>query len=220
MLDIVIVGSSGFACEIEWLIERINRVNPTWNFLGFIDKIDKQGCQYSNSVKNVIGDDNFVVTYNKDLYVAIAIGNPKIRKEISSTYLTNPRIKFPNLIDPSVILSDKIKLGYGNIICAGTILTVNITCGNCNIINLDCTVGHDVIIGDFVTINPSVNISGNVNIESEVNIGTGSQIIQGLQVGHNSILGAGSVVNKNLPANCTAVGVPAKVIKVREETAK
>ena len=47
-----------------------------------------------------------------------------------------------------------------------------------------------------------------------VAINNGSQIIQGLTIGENTIVGAGAVVVRDLPANCTAVGVPAQVIKV------
>ena len=209
MKKLVIVGNGGFAKEVEWLVERINAVSPTWDFIGFIDK----DC----SNPKVIGDDQFVVDYDGDIYVSIAIGTSGIREKIYTAYKCNPNVHFPNLIDPSVLLSDRITLGEGNIICAGSILTVDISIGNCNIINLDCTVGHDAIISDFVTINPSVNVSGNTTIESGSNIGTGTQIIQGLSIGKNTIVGAGAVVSKTLPCNCTAVGIPAKVIKVHSE---
>lgn len=47
----------------------------------------------------------------------------------------------------------------------------------------------------------------------DISVGTGSAIIQGIKIGNNTILGAGAVVVKDLPANCTAVGSPAKPIK-------
>ena len=209
MKNLVIVGNGGFAREVEWLVERINSNKPTWNLLGFVDN--------NHEGMNVIGNDEFVVNYPDDLYVAIAIGSSKIRKRIFEKYKENSKIRFANLIDPSVCHSKSVYYGVGNIICAGTILTVNINLGNCNIINLDCTVGHDSIISDFVTVNPSVNISGNTVLYSGVNIGTGTQIIQGCSIGEYCIVGAGAVVNRDLPANCTAVGIPAKVIKYHDE---
>ena len=81
--------------------------------------------------------------------------------------------------------------------------------------NLDCTIGHDAIINDYSTILPSVNVSGAVTIGECVSVGTGSAIIQGLSIGDNTVIGAGSVVVKDIPENTVAVGVPAKVIKVR-----
>ena len=208
MKKLVIVGNGGFAREVEWLVERINTVSPTWDLLGFID--DNQDNP------KTIGNDDYVVAFQEELYVAIAIGTSGIREKIYKNYKQNPNIKFANLIDPSVMCSRRVIFGEGNIICAGTIITVDIRIGNCNIINLDCTIGHDAVIEDFVTVNPSVNISGNVHLGAGTNIGTGTQIIQGISVGANSIVGAGAVVNRDLPANCTAVGIPAKVIKIRE----
>lgn len=212
MKKLVIVGNGGFAREVEWLVERINAVSPTWDFLGFIDNNQED--------PKTIGNDEFAVAYQYELFVAIAIGTSGIREKIYNNYKRNPNLRFPNLIDPSVMISDRVGFGEGNIICAGTIITVDIQIGNCNIINLDCTVGHDAIIEDFVTVNPSVNISGNVHLSSGSNIGTGTQIIQGISVGNNIVVGAGAVVNRDLPANCTAVGIPAKVIKIRDTYAE
>ena len=47
--------------------------------------------------------------------------------------------------------------------------------------------------------------------------GTGAAIIQGITIGEWTIIGAGAVVVDDIPANVTAVGIPAKVIKTREE---
>ena len=44
-------------------------------------------------------------------------------------------------------------------------------------------------------------------------IGSGANILPGVSIGDNSIIGAGSVVIKDIPANSVAVGIPAKVIK-------
>ena len=76
-----------------------------------------------------------------------------------------------------------------------------------------CTVGHDTSIGDYCSFMPSVNISGEVHIEEKVYVGTGAKIINRLSIGKATIVGAGAVVSKSLPENCTAVGIPAKPIK-------
>jgi acetyltransferase-like isoleucine patch superfamily enzyme len=55
-----------------------------------------------------------------------------------------------------------------------------------------------------------------IRIDDNVWIGAGVRILDGVRIGRNTIVGAGSVVNTSLPANATAVGVPAKAIKLRE----
>ena len=98
-------------------------------------------------------------------------------------------------------------------------MTVDIEITDFAILNLDCTVGHDVKIESYVTIYPSVNISGCIKIgacsEGETEIGTGSHIIQGIKIGKQVVLGAGTIVIRDIPSGCTAVGNPAKVIKSR-----
>jgi hypothetical protein len=58
MKDIVIVGNGGFAKEIRWLIDRINKRSNEWNFLGFVDKCIGD---------EIIGDDNWFVSYPSEL---------------------------------------------------------------------------------------------------------------------------------------------------------
>lgn len=207
MKDLYIIGAGGFGREIAWLTERINEKNLTWNLRGFIDdneniwgmEVDGYpvlgGCQYLCSKENV--------------YVICAVGSTRIRKQIIDK-VSQYNVKFATLIDPSVILSQRVKIGEGCIICAGTIITVDVNIGNHVIINLDCTVGHDDIIEDYVTIYPSANISGNVRIAQLCELGTGMQIIQGNSICANTIVGAGAVVIRDINEEGTYIGVPAK----------
>lgn len=212
MKDLIIFGASGFGREVAWAVERINKVEPTWNLLGFMD--DNNDIQQSeiNGYK-VLGKTADVGKY-PDAYYVCAVGASKVREKIvDNMKKVNADIKFGTVIDPSVEMSDLVSIGEGTIICAHTIITVNISIGNHVIINLDCTVGHDAIIQDFVTMYPSVNVSGITNIGHAVELGTGMQIIQGKIIGDYTIIGAGAVVTKNIPSKCTAVGSPAKPIK-------
>lgn len=217
MDDIVIIGASGFGREVAWIIERINRVRPTWNLLGFIDDNESIIGTKINGY-DVLCSTKDICKF-KNSYFVCAIGSSKSRKHIIETI---GNLNYATLIDPSVELSGLIEVGEGTIICAHTILTVNIIIGKHVIINLDCTVGHDAVLEDFVTVYPSVNISGNSKYGECVELGTGSQIIQGKSVGKGTIVGAGSVVVKDLPEECTAVGAPCKPIKfhceVKDET--
>ena len=149
-------------------------------------------------------------------YIDDGVGSSKTRKKIIDKIIDNENLEFPNVIDPSVQMSERICMGKGNIICAGNIMTVDIEIGDFNIINLDCTVGHDAVLHSYVTVYPSVNISGCVEAGDETELGTGSHIIQGIHIGEKTIIGAGSVVIRDMPSNCTAVGNPAKPIKFHE----
>ncbi len=210
MKDIAIIGAGGFGREVKMLIDQINAVVPTYRLIGFFDDkfYDKpiNGLPYLGSVSDINNTEN-------ELAIALAIADPATKKKVLEKIISK-LVSFPNLVHPTVIIgTDSVNLGRGNIICAATILTVNISLHNFIILNLACTVGHDTIIKDYCSFMPSVNISGEVTIEQGVYAGTGAKIINLLEIGENTIIGAGAVVSKSLPANCTAVGIPAKPIK-------
>ena len=66
--------------------------------------------------------------------------------------------------------------------------------------------GHDMRTWKYADHAPII-------IGENVWIGMNVRICKGVTIGDNSIIGANSVVTKNIPANCIAVGIPAKVVK-------
>lgn len=107
----------------------------------------------------------------------------------------------------------------------------NITIGNGSYLNFNCNFVDDgkIVIGEKVMFGPAVTIAtvghpinpdmreymytDRVIIEDNCWIGAGSVICPGVTIGKNSVIGAGSVVVKDIPANCVAAGNPCKVIR-------
>jgi sugar O-acyltransferase (sialic acid O-acetyltransferase NeuD family) len=215
MKKITIYAAGGFGREILTLIKHINNIKDTYDFIGFYDDGISKGTLVNGH--QVLGGLEELNKVTEPLGVVFAIGNPKSKCKVIEL-LNNPNLNFPILIHPNVVIGDLdfVKIGKGTIITAGCVLTTNIELGDFVILNLGCTVGHDTNIGNYSSFMPSVNISGEVMIAEKVYVGTGAKIINKLEIGSSSIIGAGAVVSKSLPSNCTAVGIPAKPIKFHE----
>lgn len=76
-----------------------------------------------------------------------------------------------------------------------------------------CIFEPRISIGDYTTIVSVIDISGGAQIGSDCIIGSGVTIKPEVNIGTGSIIGARSVVAKDIPANVIAAGVPARVIK-------
>ncbi|MEA3458432.1 MAG: transferase, partial [Candidatus Thermoplasmatota archaeon] len=148
MKKVVVVGAGGFGREVMEIFKDENKIGKKWDIVGFIDEDLAIHGKCINGFPVIGGLDWLIENNSKEIGCVIAVGNPKTKKLIVDK-LKNNEINFVNAIHPSVMMSEYVELGEDVIICAGTILTVNITIGNHVIININSTIGHDAIIKDY-----------------------------------------------------------------------
>lgn len=214
--QIAIYGASGFGREVAWLVESFNEKEESYEVVCFIDDNEGKHGVELNGI-DVIGFEDVCRRFPETRIVG-GIGSPKIRQKLMEK-AQDAGFGFETIIHPRVECSRWNEIGIGTVICAGSILTTNITIGRHVQINLDCTIGHDVIVGDYTTLAPGVHVSGWVHFGKRVYVGTGAVFLNGTQgvpivIGDDAIVGAGAVVTNTVDPNTTVVGVPAKPIKV------
>ena len=195
---IAIYGASGFGREVAWLVESCQDGRVVACFIDDDEK--KQG-----TVLNDIPILSLEQAAEQHLNAKIVggIGNPRVR-ELLMRKAATCGFGFDTLVHPRVEMSKWVEMGVGAVICAGTILTTNIRLGEHVQINLDCTIGHDVVLDDYTTLAPGVHVSGCVQCGKRVYIGTGAVIINGtreepLIIGDDVVIGAGACVTKSIP---------------------
>lgn len=208
---IAIYGAGGLGREVAGGIHRINKESDQqWDIVGFYDDNIPVGTPVSHYGK-IIGNKDALNAVDEPLALAIAVGDPRIRKLIFDS-ITNPNISFPNLIAPSfkVLDPETFKIGRGNIIQDNCSATCDVTIGNFNVFNGSDVMGHDDVIGDFNVFMPGVHLSGAVTVGNSNLLGVDSVVLQKVKIGDKVTLGAGSVLMTKPKDGSTYIGVPAK----------
>jgi sugar O-acyltransferase (sialic acid O-acetyltransferase NeuD family) len=196
------------------IAQDMNERGPAWHVLGFLDDNPQSHGEQIGGLA-VLGGISWLAAH-RGAAVAIGVGQPAARRRIAARLRNecgDPALAI--LIHPLAWLARRVALGPGAIVYPGVLIDADVSIGALAILNKACTIGHDAYIGDYVTVAPGVNIGGAVRIGDGCDIGIGSATVQGIGIGAWSVVGAGAAVIADLPANTTAVGVPARVIKTR-----
>lgn len=214
MKDIAIFGAGGFGREVACIIKRINKITPTWNFIGFFD--DNEALKGTrNEYGEVLGGMSELNAWDKELCIAIGIGSPKAVFAVIQK-ITNDNIDFPNLIDPTVVIADQdnYSLGKGNVFAANCIISIAVSVGDFNTFNNNTVLGHDDVVGSYNSFMPNVNISGGVIIGDRNFFGVKSTILQYLKVGDDTTIGGNALVIRSTKNGYLYIGNPAKKIEL------
>lgn len=209
-LPVIIIGGGGHA---RVLIDAL--LLQSFEIIGFTDPNQQM---VTRKIQNIpyLGDDNKIDQYSPAKIQLVngigSIGTTKLRKQVYENF-KDKGYSFASVWHPSAIISTDVKMDEGVQIMAGAIIQAGCHIGRNTLINTKASVDHECLIAAHVHIAPGAVLSGGVEIEESVHIGTGAILIQRVHVFHHSIVGAGSVVIKDVPANCTVYGVPAKEVK-------
>lgn len=208
MKDIAIYGAGGFGRELACLIDRINKVDLTWNLIGFFD--DGKATGERNDYGEVLGGWEALNNWKTPLSVVMSIGTPKTVVSLVNK-ISNQTIDYPNLIAPDVIFMDinSLTLGKGNILCSGCLISCNTHIGDFNSFNDFVSIGHDTEIGNFNAFMTATRVSGMASIGNYNYFGVNSCMIQGVKIGNNTTIAAGSTIMRRTKDGFTYMGVPA-----------
>lgn len=209
---VIVIGAGGHSHSVCDILLQ----DPQNEIIGLLDN---DPCAGFWGIEVLGKDDLLPELYESEKaeYVFVALGSNKLRKKLTE-YARSIGFKLFNAISPKAFISPHAELGEGIAIMPGAIIGPNALIGNGSIINTNASIDHDDVIGEYCHVAPGVAISGKSLIGELTFIGAGATVKDYIKIGSNVMVGAGASVIKDLPSDCTAVGVPAKILKSLSDT--
>ncbi|KQR91851.1 hexapeptide transferase [Chryseobacterium sp. Leaf180] len=206
----IIVGAKGFAKEVLEILHQ----NGQLENLAFYDDVTLDCPNFLFNTFPILKSEQKAVHHFEkfDNTFIIGLGGSILRKKMYDRFTRLGGTMISAVSKFSDVGSYDVAIGSGSAILSGAIVSNSVTIGKATIVYYNSIITHDVTVGDFVEISPGAKLLGRCTIGDFSTVGTNAVIFPDVKIGTNVIVGAGAVVNKDLPDNCVAVGVPAKII--------
>lgn len=200
-----VFGAGGHGREIAWLARET--LGEDADIVFAVDDQYVSGPVHGHPVRPLSE-----VTGGGATYV-VAVGDPALRERAAAA-CEHAGLTPTTLVHPRVERSASVTLGPGSVVCAGSVLTVDITFGRHVHVNVGCTISHDVVLEDYVTLSPGVHVAGHVTLERGAFVGIGATIVNGssterLVIGAGAVVAAGACVTAGVEPGALVAGVPA-----------
>jgi sugar O-acyltransferase (sialic acid O-acetyltransferase NeuD family) len=218
MDNIVLIGGGD---QAHYTIDIINK-ECKYNIIGIIDAREEIGSHKFGY--KIIGRQEdikeLIQQYNIQGGV-ISIGDNWTRYYVANQIKKLvPKFKFVNAIHPSIPIGDNVIIGEGVVAMAGCIFNPRAVIGDHTFFATGAQVEHDCVIGNYASISAGSITGGYVKLGEFAAITLGVTVLDRKIIGKNSVIGAGSLVVKDIPDNVLAYGNPTKIIRTRKEGEK
>ena len=201
--QIVLIGAGGYCSGIIDSIETSNQ----YDIYGITDPVvTGTFCGYPILGNDSVLKDVFDSGIRKAHITVGSVASPSLRKKLIKM-AEEIGFELVTIIDKTAVLASRIKLGKMAFIAKRAIINSLATIGDYCIINTAAVIEHGCKIDNWVHIAPGAVLAADISVGHSSHIGLNASIKQGVTIGSNVIVGAGSVVIRDVPNNKIVYGV-------------
>lgn len=211
---LVIWGAKGPALVVADII----RFCGKYEIIGFLDNLSPERKDTEFGGAKILGGDEVLDDLpTADVrHIIFAFQNNQARLRLGELVKAKG-FQLVTAIHPTASVASGVAVGAGTVIRAQSAVGPKTRIGENCIIGYGAMISHSCTIEDGVHISSGVNVAGDTRVGRGSWIGMGATIIDPNHVGSNSLVGAGALVTHSIPDNVVAYGVPAKVVRRRDE---
>lgn len=205
-----IYGSGGVGREVKEIAEELGQ----WDEIVFID--DTVPPDIFRGIRRMPFDE-FTEEFTGEMAeIIVALGEPKYKINLYEK-VKSAGFGFATVIHPSSIISKSAKIGKGVIVKPGALISSDALVENNVSIEEYAIIGHDSVIHKHAQISSFVMIAGHCEVGEGTYIAISVPVRDTVKIGAHSVIGMGSVVQRDIPDGVTAMGSPARPIAVRRD---
>lgn len=207
MKNLLIIGARGYGVEVCNLAQLCVGFGQHWQIKGFLD--DQQTRTHLpypivSSVENYQPEQD-------DVFIC-ALGDVKYKLKYIKI-IQEKGGNFINLISKNSQINSDFSNAKGLIIESYSIISSNVTLGDFVTVQGFVTLGHDAQVGAYSHLSTYSFMGGYAVIGDSVQLYTRATLIPHVRVGNNAVIGAASLVIKDVPGSVTVIGNPAKILQ-------
>jgi sugar O-acyltransferase (sialic acid O-acetyltransferase NeuD family) len=205
---LVVVGAGGHARVVIDAIEKEGR----FEIVGLV--VDgSEGDEASRFDYPVLGGREVLQEAGIPRRAVVAIGSP-LARGAWIVHLKELEFELPCIRHPAATIGRDVRIAEGAVLLAGSVVNAGASLGCGVIVNTGASVDHDCELAELVHVAPGARLAGNVRVGPRSHIGIGACVIQNVTIGNDAIIGAGAAVVGPITAGATAVGVPARIVRL------
>jgi sugar O-acyltransferase (sialic acid O-acetyltransferase NeuD family) len=207
--NLILVGGGGHCKSVIDVAE-----SAGYTIKGILDLPEKVGEKILGYP--IMGTDKDISEFVHEVLFLVTVGQIKdasLRINLHQK-IVNAGGKLATVIAATAHVSNYAKIGEGTVVMHQAMVNADAVIGKSCIINTFANIEHDVVIGDYCHISTGAIINGNCKIGRGTFFGSQSVMVNGLEIAEECIIGAGSVVSKDLKQKGIYWGNPA-LLKIK-----
>ncbi|HOY21392.1 MAG TPA: hypothetical protein PLC89_29025 [Haliscomenobacter sp.] len=212
---LIIIGGDGKGAFISSVVEdnRRNFGDLEFEIAGYCNDYDIGKTIHGYPVLGRIADIPRFIKEGYFFAFAIHMTNRNYLTEAVFLRCNLPNDRLPNIISKRAFLAPTVELAPGACVMQFASISQNAKIGQCTILAPHALVGHDTMIGPLCHISSTSVVGSRINIGKVVTIGLHATVIEFCNIGDYALVGAASLVLKDIPSGQIWVGHPAKYFR-------